>query len=504
MSSSHTPSTTSSIHDLPPWAQGLGKDFVNQTLGYYIWGPEGAPGDPSRAGYVKSYDELGGPYLQNTALDPVEAYAQQDALARAKAGSPLKQPTNQFYMDQMGGDAYNAARNNESYFLGGPIAGATREDLMSQLTGQTQYGAEQQIANRWGDLSGAADQFTYDALGQDAQMGRQAMQQEMFGNLANTARQSQLATLSDQDVARGTEVGSYAGALANQARQQQMATIGGQYLSPDTNPYLKANYDAAARAMADQYKYATAPSTEAMFANAGTFGGSANRQLKSMQEFDFGRNLSDLAAQMYGQNYQQERQTQAQASGAERQYAQQMLDAARNRQVQTAANERQGGLNLLEQSQQRQYGLADTTANRALQSAMQERNNWQQSMMQERQMESQMTDASLGRNVQLAGLLPSLMSSDYIDLDVRRQLGKERRDISDINRQVDYQNQMANFEWNQKVLERLGGALATAGGAGGVASSTLQQPSGPPWATYAALAPVALSAFGNYWGGGGR
>lgn len=491
MSSSKTPSHTTTTQDLPPWAQALGPEYVNQFLQYYTGGP---------AGTIRSYSDMGGAYLEPTAQDPVEDLAQQDALARAKAGSPMKRPTDQFYLDQMSGAPAQMARSQEAYFLGGPAAGATRESLLSQLMGRTQGGAENQIYNRWGDLSGAADQFGYDVLGQDTQMGRQAVQSELFGGLANRARQSVYGTLSDQDLTRGTEVGTIAGALANQARSQQQKTIAGDYLDPATNPYLNASYDAAARAMSNQYRYATAPSTAGMFAQAGTFGGSAHRQLKSMQEFEFGQNLSDLAAQMYGQNYQQERQAQIGATQGERGYTQQMLDAMRNRQVQQAGAERQMGLGLLDSSQNRQYQLADQTSNRALQSAMQERNNWQQTMMQERQLEAGMTGQSLDRNIQLAGLLPSLMSADYIDLDVRRQVGRERRDIADVNRDVNFQNRMRDFEWQQKVIERLGGALGAAGGQGQTQMTSSPASGGSPWATYAALAPVALSTLWGGWG----
>lgn len=126
-------------------------------------------------------------------------------------------------------------------------------------------------------------------------------------------------------------------------------TVSGGYLG--SNPYLDEAYQAAARATADQYKYATAPSSAAAASRAGALGGSAYNELRQQQEFGLGQNLSDLAARMYGGAYEAERgrQTSAlgmapqiaqtgylpssmlmQAGGVRRDYEQQLLDAVRN------------------------------------------------------------------------------------------------------------------------------------------------------------------------------
>lgn len=92
-------------------------------------------------------------------------------------------------------------------------------------------------------------------------------------------------------------------------------TIGGQFLTPDTNPYLKGAYDTAAQAVTDQYRYATAPSTQAEFARAGAFGGSAQNQTRALQQYGLGRTLNDLANQMYSGAYENERGRQMQMMG---------------------------------------------------------------------------------------------------------------------------------------------------------------------------------------------
>lgn len=110
----------------------------------------------------------------------------------------------------------------------------------------------------------------------------------------------------EQAIARAT------GAQPLQAGAEQMAidTMGGRYLSPESNPYLKDTYDQAARAMVDQYQTAVVPGMDAAALRAGAFGGSAAATAADQARYGLGRNLSELATDIYGQNYQAERQRQ--------------------------------------------------------------------------------------------------------------------------------------------------------------------------------------------------
>lgn len=85
----------------------------------------------------------------------------------------------------------------------------------------------------------------------------------------------------------------------NAANNQITSTLQGNYLSPDSNPYLKQNVD---RALGD-----VQTRVNSQFNNP-NFGGSPHQELLT-------RNLSDTASQMYGQNYSQERQNQLNAAG---------------------------------------------------------------------------------------------------------------------------------------------------------------------------------------------
>jgi len=101
--------------------------------------------------------------------------------------------------------------------------------------------------------------------------------------------------------------------LAGANAQQIGQTLGGAYLN--SNPYLDATYNDAASALTNQYKMATAPSLMAQAQQGGVAGGSAAQEQQAYNQFGLGQNLSGLAAQIYGTNYQDERARQLQASG---------------------------------------------------------------------------------------------------------------------------------------------------------------------------------------------
>ncbi len=121
-------------------------------------------------------------------------------------------------------------------------------------------------------------------------------QQQAFGNILGTA---------------GGQAQQLTGAGATQLEQ----TLSGQYLNPSTNPYLAETYQQAARGLTDEYRLGTAPSTQVDAMRAGAYGGSAYAQEADAQRFGLGQNLANLATQIYGGNYQQERGNQLQALG---------------------------------------------------------------------------------------------------------------------------------------------------------------------------------------------
>ena len=88
-----------------------------------------------------------------------------------------------------------------------------------------------------------------------------------IGGGANAATNSAYNQLKgEKDVARDASMFNFMGPNAGAARARAFDTIQGKYLSPESNPYLGANYDAAANRAAKAYRFATAPGIDAQFA----------------------------------------------------------------------------------------------------------------------------------------------------------------------------------------------------------------------------------------------
>lgn len=100
--------------------------------------------------------------------------------------------------------------------------------------------------------------------------------------------------------------------VANQGLNTAANTLGGAYLDPNSNPYLQATFDKAARGVTDQYQNAIAPGIMASAQKSGNFGGSAMDEVMAQSRYGLGENLNNLATSIYGGNYQQERQNQLQ------------------------------------------------------------------------------------------------------------------------------------------------------------------------------------------------
>lgn len=102
--------------------------------------------------------------------------------------------------------------------------------------------------------------------------------------------------------------------VVNAAQQQTLNTINGDYLNPSTNPYLQQTFDQAANRVTDAFSRGTAAQTDARFARAGAFGGSAWNEAQQANQRALGDSLAGMAANIFGNNYAQERSRQQQAS----------------------------------------------------------------------------------------------------------------------------------------------------------------------------------------------
>jgi hypothetical protein len=127
-----------------------------------------------------------------------------------------------------------------------------------------------------------------------------------------------VAPLTDaQNSALNTTIGIGSG--VNQgvaaAGQNNADTLNGKYLDPNSNPYLKSTFDAAADDVTRRYQTATAPQTAGAMESAGRYGSGAYQNQVKNNEIDLGKSLGSLAANIYGGNYQTERGNQMTAAG---------------------------------------------------------------------------------------------------------------------------------------------------------------------------------------------
>jgi len=118
---------------------------------------------------------------------------------------------------------------------------------------------------------------------------------------------AQKAGLSALEASAGPSAG-----LAMAGAGQIADTAGGSYLG--SNPYLNSMFNAASQGMVNQYRNATAPGLSVAAQQGGVAGGSADRANQALAQFGLGENLSQLAAGIYGQDYEAERGRQLQAA----------------------------------------------------------------------------------------------------------------------------------------------------------------------------------------------
>lgn len=419
--------------DLPPWAQSVGHAGLNTLLEILYNSPDSGSyytpdGKFDKSGGLRGYK---GPDMPLPGrYNEVEQGARDYIFDKAQSGQPLRLAMDQRLMDMLGrGDPGavdtmgDLADEQRIFNMGGPLAGASRSAALSGITGETQ---------------GAANQALYDAI---------------FGTGARSAQRSAENALGgERDIARDASFANFMSPNMGAGRAQQLATLQGNYLMPGSNPFLDATADAQSRRLANAYRYGTAPSTDAAFARAGSFGGSAHQQTKQMQQFDFGQNLSDSLNQLYAGNYDRERQNMLNAGSEALQFGNQSLEAERTRQYNT-------------QSQMLQQ---------ALEAALNERQGWRSMVENQLQRGAQTAEGQAGRDIQLLQLFPELMRSRYDDGDIGRLLGAEKRGIEDARNQAGYQNRMSRYEWPFKALEMLGQGIASF--TGGQSVQTAQNP----------------------------
>jgi hypothetical protein len=81
------------------------------------------------------------------------------------------------------------------------------------------------------------------------------------------------------------------------------STAANAFANPSNNPYLASSINAGNQAITQAYNSSTAPTTLAQFRNGGAFGGSAQQQATSNNEYQLGNALSNNTANMENSAY---------------------------------------------------------------------------------------------------------------------------------------------------------------------------------------------------------
>lgn len=99
------------------------------------------------------------------------------------------------------------------------------------------------------------------------------------------------------------------------ATQQLSSTLDGDYLSPESNPYLREMSDAVGRQMTRQYSEGVAPGVQGQFSRSGRSGSGLFANAMDSSRDTFQRGLGEMNANLYGGAYNNERNRQMQAIG---------------------------------------------------------------------------------------------------------------------------------------------------------------------------------------------
>lgn len=114
----------------------------------------------------------------------------------------------------------------------------------------------------------------------------------------------------------GTEyLAGQQGDINDNAAAYGQNVLKGNYLNPATNPYLQQTYDAAAGRLNEDFSENTLPSIASMFGTSGGVGNSSLALAAGDAGGDLTRSKADLAANIYGNNFQQERGRQQDIAG---------------------------------------------------------------------------------------------------------------------------------------------------------------------------------------------
>lgn len=242
-----------------------------------------------------------------TPFNPIQQQAMAAQQQRAIQGSPQEQQLGQFISGQLQQPGVDTAAAQQAAQQAAAGTGAGQQALLNQ-TGGMGLGQAQQFAQGGNQAPfmqalGAQTQFGGPGqhaafLGQGPQWAQQALQQAgQGGTLGDTIGQVQDAV--------GTGIDPTA---------QQTLTQTAQGQSLQGNPFLDDQFQRATQQIGERFQEITQPGIAAQFGAAGRTGGGLQGQALGAAQGELARELGGVATDIYGQNYQLERQRQLQAA----------------------------------------------------------------------------------------------------------------------------------------------------------------------------------------------
>lgn len=117
--------------------------------------------------------------------------------------------------------------------------------------------------------------------------------------------------------------------LFNSARDQNLKTIQGDYLNPDSNPYLQGTIDSANKGLIRNFNTSVIPQLQGAFSGAGRYGSGLQQQAQNDASYNLLDQMGTNAQNISYGNYNDERGRMTQAIAGAPAYAQaDYMDAA--------------------------------------------------------------------------------------------------------------------------------------------------------------------------------
>jgi hypothetical protein len=179
----------------------------------------------------------------------------------------------------------------------GPVVGAIGGAILENNSGD---GASTSTAPWAGSLP-YIQQLLRDAQAAYAGMDTQGYQGDLYAQLTP----EQLATIQS---AMG--MSGLAPEAVGQAFSLGQSMLAGDFLNPETNPYLQNYMNAATTGVTEQFQRNVLPSLASGAVMSGGYGGSRQGVAEGLASGEYTQSVSDMLSNILMQNYSQERQNQ--------------------------------------------------------------------------------------------------------------------------------------------------------------------------------------------------